>query len=79
MPLTGALFNAYFDEYFAAIATPGKGLALVNYLPSYSNVCRVGARYFTEFLARFDRPLGRGVLHVVEQRTQGGRDYGIQV
>lgn len=79
MPLTGTLFNAYFDEYFAAIATPGKGLALVDYSPSYSDVCPVGARYVTEFLARFYRPLSRGVLHVVEQRTQGGRDYGIQV
>lgn len=78
MPPTRALFNTYFDVNFTTAAKPLNGLALVNYAPSYFYVCPGSAHAFFQLSLAF-KAVGRGVLHVVEQRTQGGRDHGIEV
>ena len=73
MPPTRPLFNAYFDENFATSVKPANELALVNYVPFKFAMC-LGGR--TRLLS-FYRPVGRGVMHGIEQRTEGGRDHGI--
>tara|TARA_R110000851_G_scaffold1317_2_gene4823 strand:+ start:25 stop:726 length:702 start_codon:yes stop_codon:yes gene_type:complete len=53
MPPTGAHFNAYFDENFATSATPANGLALVDYSPSYFDVCLTRRTLFFNLVSLF--------------------------
>ena len=53
MPPTGAYFNAYFDENFTTSAKPANAVALVDYSPSYFDVCLTRRTLFFNLVSLF--------------------------